>query len=323
VRIVDTTRGYVCLQVGRVQNGQLGELGTGGAFHDDGRFHPIPPDILPPAGEIGGNPQCALPGEAFTLTLSHFDSNAAPPNGQAVPARDQREIGFGLLGPHALSVTYSTTRGHQTTAVDPGTGAFLFVERPATPGEQYSTGSGPLVEGDGVRPYPNGAITAITYRFGSVVCSDGVSFHSPHACPRPHLPTPRATTQTNLHRVLHVTLHVERGVVYGAQLRFTAPYAVTSASHTYAIEESLGHDCHGGGFTGSDIDRDIARGATVLVNLPDVFANSCNRAQTIKVLFSHVTADVGPSPGIVVGTITIHEPPGTRRPALPRRRRTH
>jgi hypothetical protein len=322
VRIVDTTRGYVCLQVGRVQNGQLGELGTDGAFHDDGRFHPIPPDILPLDGEIGNDPQCALPGEAFTTSLFDFDSNAAPPDGQPVPPRDQREIAFGLLGRHALSVTYATARGHRTIAVNPGTGAFLFVQRPAKPGGQYSTGSGPVLERDGVRPYPNGALTAITYRFGSRVCSDSVTFHSPHACPRPHLAKPPSSAQANLHQALHVTLDVNHGVVNGAQLTFSAPYAVTNASETYAIEEPLAHDCHNGGVLGSNIERDIARGAIVRVSLGDPFVNSCNHSQTIKVVFSRVTADVGPSPGTVIGSITIHQPPGTRNPRLPSRRRT-
>ena len=42
MRIVRTTRGYLCVQIGRVQDGMLGELGIDGAFHDDGRFHPLP-----------------------------------------------------------------------------------------------------------------------------------------------------------------------------------------------------------------------------------------------------------------------------------------
>src|ERR1700729_1735048 len=41
MRIVRTTRGEVCVQIGRVENGQLGELGIDGVFHYDGRFHSI------------------------------------------------------------------------------------------------------------------------------------------------------------------------------------------------------------------------------------------------------------------------------------------
>ena len=43
MRVVRTTRGLVCVQLGRVQEGVLGELGIDGAFHDDLRFHPVGP----------------------------------------------------------------------------------------------------------------------------------------------------------------------------------------------------------------------------------------------------------------------------------------
>src|SRR5271157_4564520 len=42
MRIIHTTRGLICVQIGRVYDGQLGQLGVDGAFHDDGRFHPLP-----------------------------------------------------------------------------------------------------------------------------------------------------------------------------------------------------------------------------------------------------------------------------------------
>ena len=50
MRVVRTTRGQVCVQVGRIDDGQLGELGLDGAFHDDGRFHLLAADILPKFG---------------------------------------------------------------------------------------------------------------------------------------------------------------------------------------------------------------------------------------------------------------------------------
>ena len=47
MRLVQTTRGLVCVQLGRVQEGVLGELGMDGAFNDDLRFHPVGPGVLP------------------------------------------------------------------------------------------------------------------------------------------------------------------------------------------------------------------------------------------------------------------------------------
>ena len=57
MRVIHTTRGLVCLQGGRLVNGQLGGLGSGYAFHADGRFHPflaedaIGSDACPAVGE--------------------------------------------------------------------------------------------------------------------------------------------------------------------------------------------------------------------------------------------------------------------------------
>lgn len=324
VRIVHTTRGYVCLQVGRVQNGQLGELGIDGAFHNDGRFHSIPPDVLPPAGEFGNNPSCVLPSQTFTSTLFDFASSAAPPNGRPVPVHAQREIAFGLLGRYALSVTYATAHGQHTTRVDPGTGVFLFVQRPVKPGDQSSTGSGGLNQRNGPRPTPNGALSAITYRFGSLVCADSDTPHSHDACPQTRLPAQRPVAQPTVHEQLHVTLDIKHHLVDGAVLTFIAPYAVTSASESYEIEEPFGgHACRGGGVAFGPVNRDVARGSTVSVNLPDVFANSCNRSQTIKVVLSRSPTTVEPATSTVIGTITIHEPPGTKAAGIPVRRRAH
>jgi hypothetical protein len=43
LRLVRTTRGDTCVQLGRVQDGQLGSLGIADAWDNDHRFHPIPP----------------------------------------------------------------------------------------------------------------------------------------------------------------------------------------------------------------------------------------------------------------------------------------
>ena len=41
IRLVRTTRGETCIQVGRVVDGQIGQLGIDGAWHDDHEFHEI------------------------------------------------------------------------------------------------------------------------------------------------------------------------------------------------------------------------------------------------------------------------------------------
>lgn len=48
MRIVRTTRGLLCVQIGRLLDGRLGVLGRDGQFHDDGLFHEIPATALDP-----------------------------------------------------------------------------------------------------------------------------------------------------------------------------------------------------------------------------------------------------------------------------------
>jgi hypothetical protein len=306
LRLVHTSRGYLCLQVGRVHNGVLGELGIDGAFNDDGRFHPLPADVLPPTG-FAIPSSCVVAGQTFTATRINVDRNATPPSGLPVLQRNQRVVAFGLLGAHALSVSYDVGGRQHTTSVAPGSGAYLVVEG----GSKRWSGQGTMgSEGlDGLRALPNGALNAIAYRFGGTVCSDSRDLHNPHACPtRPvRIRQPR---ERNLHRPLHVTLDIRHNLIYGAQLSFTAPYAVTSARESYAIQMTIPRGCHGtGGVSVGGINRNVARGSTVRVDLPYVFADSCNRFQAISIVFRRIAL---PPKSIHIGTITIHEPAGTR-----------
>ncbi|HLM85272.1 MAG TPA: hypothetical protein VK272_03690, partial [Solirubrobacteraceae bacterium] len=71
MRIVHTTRGLVCVQVGRVYRGQLGQLGADGVFHDDGRFHPLGSNVL--YGTSEENIQCVLPSQSFSYEDASAD----------------------------------------------------------------------------------------------------------------------------------------------------------------------------------------------------------------------------------------------------------
>ncbi len=147
MRILPTTRGQVCVQVGRVADGQLGELGIDGAFGDDGRFHVLPADVLPPGyGGAAGQVECSPAGQtmifedaaadrsAVRLLPAEFEHRpvkhpgiAAKPSG-VPPTQNLRALSYGLLGPHAVSVTYRTPAGLRTTPVSGPDGAFLIVE---------------------------------------------------------------------------------------------------------------------------------------------------------------------------------------------------
>jgi len=317
LRIVHTTRGYVCLQVGRVQNGELGELGIDGAFNDDGRFHPLPADVLPATGPAYPS-SCVLPGQTFSTTQINYDRNASPPNGKVPAAADRRLMAFGLLGRHALRVTYRNGTRQRTTAAAPGSGAFLVVERNTIP----ALGTGQGVVGSqgfaGQRPVPNGALTAFTYRFGSTVCSDSRSPNAANACPRQKINI-RQSPSRDLHRPLHVTLTIKDHLIYGARLTFVAPYAVNSAQDSYELEMTTRAGCHGTGGVelGSAVNRNISRGATITINIPYPFANSCGSSQAIGIVFRRLAQPLKP---IRIGSLTIHEPAGTRGAQPPTRR---
>ncbi len=109
MRIVRTTRGEVCEQIGRIQGGQLGELGIDGVFHDDGRFHPIPADVLPETSRVGApssqddateTVSCQLAGQVSVGEYVGVDRSAGAADGheRAQPRSALRDISFGLLG---------------------------------------------------------------------------------------------------------------------------------------------------------------------------------------------------------------------------------
>jgi hypothetical protein len=129
-------------------------LGQDGAFGDDGRFVAIPPrqnfpcagtdrhgnlflsvfmQDVPASATIGMSSGCA-PAQPSDESLSRL-----PQEGRrlpACPARDLRNVAFGVLGPDAVAVTY-TLNGHAITeptgpggayvAVVPGTATFCTV----------------------------------------------------------------------------------------------------------------------------------------------------------------------------------------------------
>ena len=129
MRLVHTTRGEICVQIGRLDDDQLGQLGIDGAFHDDGRFHPLAPDILPESDS--GDVSCNLGGPIAIGSWPGGDRSAAPNSPERTSfkptAKDLRSISWGLLGPHAVSITYHTAAGVRTRPVAPGTGAYLIV----------------------------------------------------------------------------------------------------------------------------------------------------------------------------------------------------
>ncbi len=317
MRIVHTTRDLVCVQLGRLYHGELGLLGRDGAFGDDGRFHPLPPDAIGQdlgVGSPASSRNCHPPG-----LLSSQEIVGIPQSGLAgglaertVGSAERRFISFGLLGPHARSVTYRFDGRSRTIAVEPATGAYLIVLPDPRHGALGEVGGGSLGEGPLT---PEGSLTAITYRLGATTCQETNGPPAPHqqtasgtpgTCPGPHYrrvpPAPRS-----LHRSVRVRLQPTAPGRDTAIVTFTAPYHVANALSGYSI--ALPSRCHEGTIV-TPIDRDVRAGEVVRTRLPDVFANACGPTVELEVLYGE-----GPTPSAfphrgetIIGRTTLARP---------------
>lgn len=122
LRVARTSRGLLCVEVGRVVDGRLGVLGRDGAFADDGAFHPFSRGYLSGVGcatedgrgdgfvnvQLHGTPASGL------LSNRRYASGgcyAASSSGQACPPSELRDVYFGMLGPDARAITTRTAAG--------------------------------------------------------------------------------------------------------------------------------------------------------------------------------------------------------------------
>ena len=205
MRTSKTTRGLSCIQIGRVASGQLGVLGQDGAFANDGRFHPLPPQVIenpadcgPPdalgrsrliaraVGRTGLNVSSqGVPASDYPFGCSPSGDREAHPDPPICPAADERAIFAGTLGRSAKSMTYSTPEGPRTINLGPD-GAYLIVTR-ANP--QLDQGGANV---SGVLPPPGDGqpILRITYSDGLVCNVEGVK--ETDAAGRPCVPTDAA-----------------------------------------------------------------------------------------------------------------------------------
>jgi hypothetical protein len=164
-----TTDGQTCMLAGREQSGRVGVIGEDGTFNDDGRFHPFTPyTVSAYCGETDGNnnafinvsdPATATSGNDQDVVRDGCQPSSASLRGthaKLCPAADERQLEYGLLGPDAVSVTYTAGRHTNTVPTGPD-GAYIVV------GPGVHAGSGGSVS-DHLMP---GMVTAVTYRDGS------------------------------------------------------------------------------------------------------------------------------------------------------------
>jgi hypothetical protein len=281
MRLVHTTRDLVCVQVGRIDGSRLGVLGQDGAFDDDGRFHPVAPDVVEYHRSTTEISSCLTPGQTTSLEADIPQNGVfGARNSRAIPNSDRRWISYGLLGPRAISVSYTTEGREHTVPVSPGSGAYLVV-LPSNPKGGFETGGGAVSTTRFVTP--QGAISSITYRVRGGMCSESrpareASSAHPQ-CPRP-LVAPRPEAPRRLRRPIDVRLAADGTAV----VTFTAPRAVRSALSGYTVE--IPFPCHEG-TDGIPVERDVRAGEVVHVQIPRAFVDACGHTVTVRVVYEH------------------------------------
>ncbi len=345
MRVFHTTRGQVCMQVGRVRSDQLGVLGLDSAFGSDGRFHALPTDVLPPGyGGSSANVECVAAGQTLVFEDASADRSAERllpeeflrmPQGrdrEIPPAGDLRTLSYGVLGPHAVSVTYRTPTGLRTVPVAGADGAFLIVEpaglvkNPSLVGGS-ATGQASAASVDVTSPLaanePRTIVTATTFKFGAKLCSQGYGAPVRNRCPTRLIVVPQRWFQPkrSLHMPIHLTLLLQSRSAcsaaflldpcYKGQVEFTAPYAVTSAASDYEIESIA--KCKSGGRpeTGWTLERDVRRHEpvrTVSLGL-FVFTPACAANESFKVSYlnPHGPSSAAPHESVILGSIRLSQ----------------
>ncbi len=323
LQLVHTTRGETCLQVGRVQNGEIGQIGIDGAFNDDGRFHPLLPHILPNYTNGYAEISCVLDGQAQLGASSGMDRSAEsgilPRKIKPTPA-DLRSVVFGVLGPHAVSVTYREGARTVTRPVSPGTGAFIIVQPVASVPRLLGPGGWVTgwVSAHAVGVFPTGALTAMTFRFGERTCSVGSGGPVATPCPR-GAPVPRGayTPTRSLHESVRVSTVVQPHKAcdetfllypcYRALVEFKAPYGVSSAAGEYEVDARSA--CRNASPSSWPIDSNIDAGQTVRALSLGLF--NCLRAQFVVRYLNNAQgspAAVHSHKSVIVGTSTLGNP---------------
>lgn len=283
MRIVHTTMGLLCMQIGRLLDGRLGILGQDGEFDDDGLFHELPATLLDPdtcvpptvwtiLSEAGLPASGALQSPSKSCVAPWLRSRSSGP--KSCPAGDERLIGFGVLGPHAVSVSYRVGDRLHTAATVGGLGAYLIVLRvppalaqniPALGGKSGPLGGFPIGAGRGE------VISRLLFRFGRHFCQTGFDRQpdGPPQCTNSiaHKGLPVPVIPGGLHTPVALRARSVPGG-YDLHVTFVAPAAVTDASVAYGVEVTRPSSsaCGRGGVWGQSIERDVVRGQILHVS---------------------------------------------------------
>lgn len=281
LRTFTTTRGYACVQVGRVQDGQLGLVGRDGAFEDDGLFHPLGPQVLERldcvAADARGHGFLAihdaeLPAGGMRSCLGPSWLKAGrgrlPRGGRACSTRGMRSVDYGLLGPRAKSITYTLPSGERRTApVAPGTGAFLIVTAREPLGPSPMPGAMPEGVFEVARTPTAARIVSVAYDDGTTCAVRHVPYARGGGCPAKGYVPVKVRRPTRAEVATPMTARIERNDEgsFTLHVAFRARVAAERAGAAYAvmIRPIRSARCHRGSVVGHTLERDVAAGQRV------------------------------------------------------------
>ncbi|MEA2482094.1 MAG: hypothetical protein QOC55_41 [Thermoleophilaceae bacterium] len=285
LRFVTTSRGLGCLEAGRLVDGRIGVLGQDGAFHDDGRFHPLTSNYLGgvaspfPCGgldarghafgsaALNGVPASGLliPSATQPGCVGHRDHGPIGRRRHHVvicPRADWRLVYFGMAGPEATSVSYRAPDGRSRSVATTGDqGAYLIVLKP--PHGAHGLGQYMLLPGAGAGP-----IERIQYRGGRACTLRRSKFYDGPGCPPVGQVLPKQPRLTRKDVAAPVSARID-----GKDLvvSFTARVPVTDARSAYMVTMRLPGASHGvncGATEGGPLIRDVKAGAHEEFRLP-------------------------------------------------------
>ena len=252
MRIVRTSRGVGCVQLGRVVNGRLGVIGQDGVEHDDGRFHPFP------AHTVLGADDCApldARGRLYRSpnavdTYASGPTAALPCLNRHCPDADERAVFYAVLGPDGRDATYLLDGQDHTIRAQGPDGVVLAV----IPGHPF--------EGWGHR----GSWGPWTFRDGRV-CHD--------ICRRPPGYVERRASRLRASDVaapLHVTQRYRRARDGTPQTLVTVTFrtrvAITNAANEYVLDMKLDGPSCAETEDGGESASDYRRGQLVRLRFP-------------------------------------------------------
>jgi hypothetical protein len=285
MRVLSTTRGVGCIQVGRLVDGKLGALGQDGAFGDDGRFHELPVSssfdqfacaALDGKGRIFNN---VTVGDQPASAAWFFGSStgcvppgttpaADPHNNKTCAQSDERNLYYGLLGPDAKSITYVIDGHRRTVATVGADGAYLIVTK-ASVHQLFDFPGGGTTD---VVPV-DGPITELHYRNGATCHLTSRSWIGGKSACTPSLDVPvgyasvaKAPTRAQVATPLRVRLVRNAAGKHEIVLSFTSHVAITEDRSNYSLnwrEPNMPPHV----YSGESTHADIAAGQTVTMRI--------------------------------------------------------